>query len=100
MVPPERTRSQFCCGLWPNGYRSASSIPTSTACGSSLAGRSVRTYGYEFAEALLDDGVAYDPVMDSWRMPTEALPHAPRTSHPFGESLRLSVSPTFTWFVL
>jgi hypothetical protein len=32
MVPHERTRSQFCCGLGPNGYRSAfGNIPTSTA---------------------------------------------------------------------
>jgi hypothetical protein len=38
------------------------------------------TYGYEFAEAFLGDGAA--PVTDSWRMPTEALLHTPRTSPP------------------
>jgi hypothetical protein len=31
------------------------------------------TYGYEFAEAFLGDGAAYDPVSDSWR----TLPPAP-----------------------
>ena len=30
-------------------------------------------YGYEFAEEFFDDGAAYDPVSDSWRM----LPQAP-----------------------
>ena len=40
------------------------------------------TYGYEFAEAFLGDGAAYDPVTASWRMPTEGLLHTPRTSPP------------------
>lgn len=31
------------------------------------------TFGYEFAEGLLDDGAAYDPASDAWR----ALPSAP-----------------------
>jgi hypothetical protein len=39
-------------------------------------------YGYEFAEAFLGDGAAYDPVTDSWWMPTEALLHTPQTSPP------------------
>jgi hypothetical protein len=39
-------------------------------------------YGYEFAEAFLGDGAAYDPVTDSWWMPPEALLHTPRTSPP------------------
>jgi hypothetical protein len=61
MVPHERTRSQFCCGLGPNGYRSASrSIPTSTA-------RSVRSSSQ--SDQQLGEGsrlgvppVAADPI--------------------------------------
>lgn len=49
------------------------------------------TYEYEFAEAFLGDGAAYDPVTDSWWMPTGALLHTPRTSPPpFGGPMKLS----------
>jgi hypothetical protein len=40
------------------------------------------TYGYEFAEGVPRRRGGLRPVTDSWRMPTGALLHTPRTSPP------------------